>query len=267
MTGDDDTPARQPLAPVSGLSGLRRFTPARIALGRPGAALPTKDALTFMHDHARARDAVHVPLDFDALAADLAALGLASVRVASAARDRTEYLRRPDLGRKLAPESRSRLEVLAAERLATPADIIVVAADGLSSLAVAENGPPLIARLMPLFREAGRSLGPIVLVAEGRVAIGDEIGEVLKARIVIMLVGERPGLSAADSLGAYVTYAPHVGRSDAERNCISNIRAAGLPVADAATDICALVDAALNHELTGVALNSALTAAKLIGGS
>ncbi|MDR3496499.1 MAG: ethanolamine ammonia-lyase subunit EutC [Ancalomicrobiaceae bacterium] len=267
MTGDNSDLPPAPIRAGDGLAGLKRFTPARIGLGRPGAALPTGDALKFGRDHARARDAVHVPLDFDALEAELAkaeldAPGLASIRVHSAARDRTEYLRRPDLGRRLSPDSRAQLQSTDAS-----ADIVLVAADGLSSRAVADNGPPLVARLVPLLRERGHSLGPIVLVAQGRVAIGDEIGEVLGARLVVMLIGERPGLSAADSLGAYLTFAPHVGCSDSMRNCISNIRAAGLSVADAATEIGALADAALAHQLTGVTLNRALTAARQIGGS
>lgn len=229
---------------------LRRLTPARIGLGRAGPALPTREVLAFALDHARARDAVHLPFDAAAVARQVEALGLTTTTVASAARDRATYLRRPDLGRRLAPGERERLQ-------ASPSrgrDVAIVIADGLSSAAVHAHAIPVIAALAPRLSEAGLSLAAVVLAHQARVALGDAIGEALGARIVVLLVGERPGLSSPDSLGAYVTFDPRIGRSDAERNCVSNIRPAGLAYADAAHRIAWLVSAALKLGATGVAL-------------
>jgi len=231
-------------------SELRRLTPARIALGRAGPALPTREVLAFALDHARARDAVHLPFNADAVAAQIEAMGLPTRTVASAAADRATYLRRPDLGRRLAPGERDRL----AASLPRGADIAIVVADGLSSAAVHAHAAPLIAALVPRLRQAGSSLAEIVLARQARVALGDEIGEALAAGIVVLLVGERPGLSSPDSLGAYITFAPRVGRTDAERNCVSNIRPAGLDYAAAAHRIAWLTGAALTLGASGVAL-------------
>ncbi len=229
---------------------LRRLTPARIALGRAGPALPTREVLAFALDHARARDAVHLPFDAGAVAARIAALGLSTLTLASAAADRATYLRRPDLGRRLASGERAKLEASASRG----ADVAIVVADGLSSAAVHAHAAALIAALAPRLREASLSLADVVLAHQGRVALGDEIGEALAARIVVLLVGERPGLSSPDSLGGYITFAPRIGRTDAERNCVSNIRPAGLSYDNAAHRIAWLIGAARKLGATGVAL-------------
>jgi ethanolamine ammonia-lyase small subunit len=230
-------------------SALRRLTPARIALGRTGASLPTEEVLRFGVAHALARDAVHQALDLDRLEAELRAAGFESARVRSRARDRRIYLLRPDLGRRLWPESAESLRALAA----TGVDVCVVVADGLSSAAVQRHAPPLLAA----FREEARSrwsTTPVVVAEQGRVALGDEIGELVKARLVAVLIGERPGLSSPDSLGVYLTYEPRVGRNDGERNCISNIRPEGLVYAEAARKMAWLIGEALRLRLTGVKL-------------
>ncbi|MGV7217846.1 ethanolamine ammonia-lyase subunit EutC [Bradyrhizobium sp. UFLA05-112] len=244
-----DSGDRAPQA-SGGLERLRSFTPARIGLGRAGSGQSTVATLNFLADHARARDAVHIPLDFEPLEERLRAQGWSIVRIRTAANDRAEYLRRPDLGRRLSSEGR---EVLKAQ----PAggDVVIVAADGLSSSAIAGNLAPLVERLRLLLLARGLSLAPFVLVEQGRVAVGDEIGELLNAKLAIVLIGERPGLSAADSLGAYITWRPRVGTMDSSRNCISNIRPDGLPIEDAAAQIDALVSRAISHGVTGVALS------------
>ena len=228
-------------------SRLAALTPARIALGRSGASLPTREVLAFALAHAQARDAVHAPFDAEALAAEVAGQGLSPHIVDSAAPDRATYLRRPDLGRRLSAESRARLNE-------APCDIAVIIADGLSSLAVQAHAPALLAVLAPAIRSAGWSLGPVVIARQGRVALADEVGERLRARLAILLVGERPGLSSPDSLGAYLTFAPAVGRTDAMRNCVSNIRTQGLSYEAAAFKILWLVREALRLGLTGVSL-------------
>lgn len=233
-----------------GLSGLKVLTSARVALGRAGSSLPTAAALGFALDHARARDAVHRPADFDGLEASLQDRGLATFRVESAAPDRLTYLARPDLGRRLSIESRRQLE----GALPRPhVDLAIVAADGLSSCAL-EHVPVLLDALLPDMSQDDWTLGPVVLAAQSRVALGDEVGMLLNARMVLLLVGERPGLSSPDSLGAYLTYAPKIGITDAERNCVSNIRPAGLPPAQAAFKLAWLMRQALRLQLTGVAL-------------
>lgn len=239
---------------------LRRLTPARIALGRAGPALPTREVLAFALDHARARDAVRLPFDSGAVAAQVEALGLATITVASAAPDRSAYLRRPDLGRRLAAGDAARLSALPRGR-----DVAIVIADGLSSAAVHAHAAALVAELRPRLEDAGLTLANVVLAHQGRVALGDAIGAALGVRTVVLLVGERPGLSSPDSLGAYITHAPRVGRTDAERNCVSNIRPAGLGYRDAAFRIAWLVGAALRLGATGVALkdDSGLEAGRL----
>jgi ethanolamine ammonia-lyase small subunit len=220
-------------------TGLRELTAARIALGRCGHSLPTRELLAFQLAHARARDAVHRPLDPASLAIHSA------VVLASAAPDRETYLRRPDLGRRLDPAS--------AERL-TKGDweAAIILTDGLSATAVHRHGAALIDALTPELE--GWRIAPTCIVRQGRVAIGDEIGARLGARLVVMLIGERPGLSSPDSLGAYLTWSPRVGRTDAERNCVSNIRGGGLDPRLAARRIAALMRAARHQELTGVRL-------------
>ena len=228
---------------------LRRFTEARIGLGRAGAALPIKEVLSFAMAHAQARDAVTTPIDWAPIEAEMTRLGLPSVRVNSAAADRDTYLRRPDLGRRLGPEARQRLASMAGAP-----QLLIVVADGLSSTGVAANAAELIGALLPMVHKSGWVLGPIVLANQGRVALGDDAAEVLGARAVLVLIGERPGLSSPDSLGAYLTYAPRVGRKDGERNCVSNIRRGGLNADEAAYKINWLLREAFRRSLTGVAL-------------
>ena len=224
-------------------SELRRLTPARIALGRAGASLPTREVLAFGLAHARARDAVHQALDFTKLRSELERAGYAPTLVRSAAADRQTYLTRPDLGRRLGAQADLRGD----------AEIVVAIEDGLSAIAVQTHAAPLLRELRSMNEERWKGV-PVVVALQGRVALGDEIGERMKAKLVVVLIGERPGLSSPDSLGAYLTYAPRVGRTDAERNCISNVRPAGLGYADAARRLDWLVGAALTRGLTGVRL-------------
>lgn len=226
-------------------TALRAATPARIGLGRSGDALPVRDVLEFQLAHARARDAVHRPLDAEAIR--LAVEG--AVVVHSAAADRATYLRRPDLGRTLDAEGRAALE---AARPEGGWDAVFVIADGLSPVGVQRHAVPLLQACMA--RLAGWSIAPTVVAIQARVALGDEIGELLGARLCAVLIGERPGLSVADSVGAYLTYGPRRGRRDSERNCISNVHAAGLSY-DAAADMLAwLMTEARSRRLTGVGL-------------
>src|SRR5471032_3324667 len=240
---------------------LRRFTNARIALGRAGSSLPTAPLLAFNLSHAQARDAVHQPLDVAALHASLNAAGFATLDAESAAPDREHYLRRPDLGRKLNDESAARLRDCAAAAF----DVVFVVADGLSAYAAARHAVPLLERMRS--KLAGVSIGPIVIARQARVALGDGIGELLRARIVVMLIGERPGLSSPDSLGIYLTYEPRVGKSDAERNCISNVRPEGLGYDPAAFKLHYLLTEAARLKLTGVKLKDDSDALLPSGGS
>ncbi len=242
-------------------TALRTLTPARLALGRTGASQPTAAQLAFGLAHARARDAVHAPLDVDALEAVLRADGFEVMRARSRAPDRPTYLRRPDLGRRLDDDSLARLRAAAS---AAPPDLAFVVADGLSAVAVARHAAPLLRAARD--RLAGWSIGPVTVALQARVAIGDEVGEALAARAVALLVGERPGLSSPDSLGVYLTWAPRVGRTDAERNCISNVRPEGLAPERAAATLAALLDGARRLGASGVALKVDGTAERL-GGS
>ncbi|HEY2776141.1 MAG TPA: ethanolamine ammonia-lyase subunit EutC [Candidatus Binatia bacterium] len=230
---------------------LGRHTAARVALGRAGASLPTRAHLAFVGDHARARDAVWTAVDFDALAAALGARSLVTVRLHSRAPDRATYLRRPDLGRLLDDASLSRLASLAE---AGGNRIAIVIADGLSAEAVQTNAVAVVEPLVAALEAQGSRVACVALVEQGRVAVGDPVGEALGADLVVVLIGERPGLSAADSLGCYVTWAPRPGTPDSRRNCISNIRCGGLIPADAAARIAWLVGEATKRRLTGVAL-------------
>lgn len=228
----------------------RAATPARVALGRAGVALPTRELLDFGWSHAMARDAIHVPLDVPALLADLHAGGWQTSVAHSAAPDRMSYLRRPDWGRQLNAESSA---VLAERAQDKGVDLCFVLGDGLSSLAVARHAPALLQAVRPLLPQ-GLSVAPVVVASQARVALGDEIGECLRARLVVVLIGERPGLSSPDSLGAYLSLHPRRGLSDAQRNCISNIRPEGLPYDGAAFKLAWLVREALQRGFTGVAL-------------
>lgn len=240
---------------------LRAFTAARIALGRAGHGLPTAELLRFGLAHAQARDAVHVPLDADALVRDLAAEGQPAVVVHSRAADRASYLRRPDLGRMLDDDSRQRI---AAMRPEVPPDVVLVVADGLSSRAAGCHAVPLIRALRPLL--ADWRFGPTVVARQARVALGDEIGALLAARQVVVLIGERPGLSSPDSLGLYLTHDPRPGRTDAERNCISNVRPEGLPADAAAARLAWLMGAAQRLGATGVRLKDDSRAGSALSG-
>jgi ethanolamine ammonia-lyase small subunit len=227
---------------------LRRYTRARIALGRVGSGLPTAPLLAFELAHAQARDAVHHPLDVDELHSALHARGLASLDAHSAAPDRDHYLRRPDLGRRLDAASLAVLRGSATQ----PVDLVFVIADGLSSRAAAAHALPLLDVLLPKLE--GWRVGPVVVARQSRVALGDEIGETLRAAFVAMLIGERPGLSSPDSMGLYLTATPHVGCTDAERNCISNVRPEGLGYAAAAAKLHYLLTRAHTLGYTGVNL-------------
>lgn len=226
---------------------LRRFTPARVALGRVGNGLPTAAHLDFQAAHAAARDAVHAALEVTALQAELTAARLPSIAVRSAVPDRRAYLLRPDLGRRLCEADRARLP-------AAPGAMLFVICDGLSAIAVQRHAPVLLGQIVPALRRAGHEVAPIVVAEQGRVALGDDIGETMGACAVAVLIGERPGLTAADSLGVYLTWQPRRGRTDAERNCISNIRPAGLTPVAAADKLLWLIGAMQRLRLTGVAL-------------
>jgi ethanolamine ammonia-lyase small subunit len=220
-----------------------------VALGRAGNALPTSEVLALALAHARARDAVHIALDVAAIEQACRTLGFATLRAHSAARDRETYLRRPDLGRKLNRDDATRLSSHGG-----PFDISFVIGDGLSSPAVQENAPRLLEALKPYLERSGLSIAPIVIAEQARVALGDEIGDAVRARMSVMLIGERPGLSSCDSLGVYLTLSPKIGRTDAERNCISNIRPAGLDCQTAAHRLFWLIEEAFRLGESGIAL-------------
>lgn len=242
-----DRPA--PPAIAESWAALRRHTSARIAIGRAGFGLPVRAYLDFQAAHARARDAVNASLDVDALSKDIARCGLPFIVVRSAAPDRQAFLKRPDLGRRLAHESAARLS----EPMVAP-DVAIVVGDGLSSVAVERNAVAVLDALCGRLRERGAVLAPIVIATQARVALADQVGELLQARLSIMMLGERPGLSAADSLGMYLTYEPRVGRLDSERNCISNIRDGGMAAADAAAHAFDLVQSIFAHCASGIPL-------------
>jgi ethanolamine ammonia-lyase small subunit len=267
------------LATPARWQALRQYTDARIALGRAGHSLPTAPHLAFQLAHALARDAVHLPFDALGMAASLRALGLETLLLHSAAADRTSYLQRPDLGRRLDERSRSALVEWQAQQAqqaqqtqqthtaqatsgsgAPPLaryDIAFVIADGLSARAVHTSAVALVAvTLARLHADAAQSwsVAPVAVVEQGRVAVGDEVGLALRARAVVVVLGERPGLSSPDSLGLYLSWAPKPGLTDERRNCISNVRPAGLPVDAAAAKLHHLLTASRLRQLTGVGL-------------
>jgi ethanolamine ammonia-lyase small subunit len=242
--------AMMPVPPGRTLRDLRHLTPARVGLGRSGVAMPTDALLAFTLDHARARDAVHAAFDVAGLMHGLGALGLEPLEVRSRVRDRKNYLRRPDLGRMLDEDSQ---HVLTARGVA-PRRLALVVGDGLSPAAVNSHAIELVRHLMPSLAADGIEIDCAVVASGARVALGDEIGAIVGARMLVMLIGERPGLSTPDSLGAYLTFAPRPGRTDAERNCVSNIHSAGLDYREAASRITWLVREGLAREVTGVAL-------------
>lgn len=249
-----------PIAGAAPWQALRQFTDARIALGAAGISQPTGAQLDFQLAHARARDAVHLPLDTDALMPALQAAWPHAgqpLLLHSAAANRNVYLQRPDLGRRL--DAPSRLLLTDRDDGNRGCDLAIVVADGLSSYAIAQNAAPFLAalHLQPAAEEW--MLGPLVIVQQGRVAVGDEVGEILGAKMVVVLIGERPGLSAPDSMGIYMTWAPRVGLTDERRNCISNVRPAGLGYAQAAARLHYLLGQAQLRQLSGVALKDETT--------
>jgi len=230
---------------------LRRYTDARIALGRAGISQPTAPQLEFQLAHARARDAVHLALDSVALEDKLAqTLALACLRLHSAAPNRQAYLQRPDLGRRLDDASRQLLQTCAFRAT----DLAIVIADGLSALAIELNALPFLQILMARLAQESWTLAPLCIVQQGRVAVGDEIGQILNARAVVVLIGERPGLSSPDSMGLYLSWNPLPGLRDADRNCLSNVRPAGLNYATAAEKLHYLLTQSRLRQLSGIAL-------------
>jgi ethanolamine ammonia-lyase small subunit len=224
---------------------LRSYTPARIGLQRTGVSLATRPLLDFQLAHARARDAVHAAVDVRMLCDELRRCGLAALALESQAKDRLTYLRRPDLGRVLSADS-------AALLVPGEYDVVFVVADGLSALAVERHAVQLLRAVLPLIGDW--RLAPVCVVEQGRVAIGDAIGEALGARLAVVLIGERPGLSSPDSLGVYITWEPRRGKKDAERNCISNIREEGLGYAAAAARLQHYMKESSRLQLTGLGL-------------
>jgi ethanolamine ammonia-lyase small subunit len=248
LPNSDDT--KTPVPPSGSLGDLRNLTPARVGLGRAGASMPTRALLEFTLAHARARDAVHAAFDVGSLVSGLGDLGLAPIEVSSCARSRQDYLRRPDLGRKLDSASEHAL----ASQKGSSCELAIVVGDGLSPAAVHAHAIDLVRSLIRQLAADGIEIGHTVVASGARVALGDEIGAILGSRMIVMLIGERPGLSSPDSLGAYLTFAPRAGLSDAERNCVSNIHGAGLDRDEAAFRIAWLVREGLRRKVTGVAL-------------
>jgi ethanolamine ammonia-lyase small subunit len=253
-------PAKSPVI-ANPWAALRQFTDARIALGRAGVSLPTAAHLAFQLAHAQARDAVHLALDAQRLAQTLDAAfpGQLSpcITLHSAATDRSVYLQRPDLGRRLDAASRAVLEQLPGSSSAQAErhyDLALVVVDGLSALAIEQHAAPLLLALQDKLAQESWSIAPLCIVQQGRVAIGDEVAELLGASAVVVLIGERPGLSSPDSLGLYLTWMPRVGLLDDSRNCISNVRTGGLAYQEAAFKMHYLLGQARQRQLSGVGL-------------
>ncbi|MDR1789704.1 MAG: ethanolamine ammonia-lyase subunit EutC [Opitutaceae bacterium] len=260
VIGENATQAPTAAAPWA---ALREHTAARIGIGRAGGSQRTASLLDFRFAQAAARDAVREPLDADTLAASLAGLGLASERLATAARDKREFLLRPDLGRQLDAPSRERLARL---RDAAGVDLAIVVSDGHSARAVTRHAPALLAALVPPLKADGWRVAPVFIAPLGRVKLQDEVGVLLNARLTLMLLGERPGLSAPDSLGAYFTHAPTPASTDADRNCVSNIRPEGIPPERAAQKLAWLLREAARLGTSGVALKDTVPVASVPGG-
>ena len=228
---------------------LKQFTRARIALGRVGNSLPTKEILNFGMSHAMARDAVHLALDVDALKVQIESLDYDVIKLHSRAPDRASYLLRPDWGRRLNDESAK----LLIDEIKESVDVSIVIGDGLSSLAVQRHAAPMLEAILHSIPSSWK-IGPVVIASQSRVALADEVGSLMKAKMVILLIGERPGLSSPDSLGLYLTYQPKVGCSDADRNCISNVRPEGLSYEAAARKLAWLACESMRLKVSGVAL-------------
>jgi ethanolamine ammonia-lyase small subunit len=246
-------------------SHLRRHTAARIALGRAGVSLPSGEWLRFAVAHAMARDAVHLAFDVSGMETALQEKGFETIALASAAPERATYLTRPDLGRRLSTESVARLQA-ARQTIGATADVAIVVGDGLSARGVHAHAVPLLVELRDRLERASFMLAPVLLVRQCRVALGDEAGALLGARAAVVVIGERPGLSSPDSLGAYITWDPRPGRADSQRNCVSNIRPPeGLSYAEAAHKIAWLLIAAARLGATGVALKDESDRSPLAG--
>jgi ethanolamine ammonia-lyase small subunit len=252
------TPSLPALVTPTPWEALKNFTDARIALGRAGVSLPTSAHLAFQLAHAQARDAVHLPFDAHGIQTSLQALGLPTLRLHSQATDRATYLQRPDLGRRLDAASLQTLAEWQAQQGDAPGfDVAFVLVDGLSSLAIHQNAVALVSLMLQRLQADTSqpwTVAPLSVVAQGRVAVGDEVGAALRANTVVVLIGERPGLSSPDSMGLYLTWAPKVGTTDAARNCISNVRPAGLSVDAAALTLHRLLSKARQRQVTGVGL-------------
>lgn len=239
---------------------LKRYTDARIALGRCGVSLPHGEWLRFRLAHARARDAVLTPFDREQLRLELESAGLQCLELASAAESKEDFLARPDKGRRLSEESRAFLAQQFADSEKSGADICLVVSPGLSARAVHENAAQFVQQFLACATEAGYSTAPVALVEFGRVAVADEVASLMRARLVVILIGERPGLSSPNSLGVYLTYAPFPGCTDEARNCISNVRPAGLSIEEGVRKLCYLVQEAFVRGLTGVNLKDDMPA-------
>ena len=235
-------------------AGLQNFTEARIALGRCGTSLPLRESLKFKLAHARARDAVHQPVQMELLARKLEGEKISSLQLTSSVTDREEYLTRPDKGRYLSTRSKELLAPIKDNH-----DIALIIVDGLSAPAIHQSAVGVTCGLLNIIKTTSLTSAPVSLVKNGRVAIGDEIGSLLKAKISLVLIGERPGLTSPNSLGAYLTYNPKPGTTDEARNCISNIREGGLTVTDAIRKIAYLIEMAFNKKYTGVELKDKMT--------
>ncbi|MEI8084459.1 MAG: ethanolamine ammonia-lyase subunit EutC [Actinomycetes bacterium] len=264
----DPEPDRAP-SPIGGLtdaeaadvdrlwSALARFTHARVGLGRSGSGMPTQALLQFRADHALARDAVFEPFDIEAVKEACQRAGLEPIVVDTEANNSAEFLRKPFAGRQLSRASREVLEHVAQRRadagLADP-DVVFIVSDGLSALGVNLHSGTVLAAAADLLRDAAVAIGPVVIAHRGRVGLMNEVGVALRSASTAMLIGERPGLSAPDSVGAYFEYSPTLDMTDADRNCISNIRPAGLPLAQGAAQLALLVQAGLAQQHSGTAL-------------
>lgn len=257
------TEDNRPVAGGDPWGKLRRYTPARIALGHSGTSLPTKPHLEFQLAHARARDAVHHPLDIPALTDRLRSFGHDPIVLKSRAENRPTYLQRPDKGRRLAEGSIETLKSV--PKPETPYDVAFVICDGLSALAIEENAVKFLEAMLPSLAKDAWNIAPLCVVKEGRVAIGDEIGEMLNAGLVAVLIGERPGLSSPDSMGLYMTLNPRVGLTDESRNCISNVRPAGLSYEGASYKLNYLMTEARRRGVSGVTLKDDAEALPLVG--
>jgi ethanolamine ammonia-lyase small subunit len=237
---------------------LRRFTAARIAVGRSGSSLPLAESLSFRLDHARARDAVHTPFRRAELAESLRGAGIVSIELESGVDGREEYLTRPDKGRRLSERS-----VAVLQGLDKGFDICLAVGDGLSARAIHENAPDFVPACVRMFIQAGFSVAPVCLVENARVAVADEIGEILRARLSVILIGERPGLSSPNSMGIYLTMNPRTGTTDEARNCISNVREGGLSLTEGVRKLGYLTEEAFRLGLSGVALKDRMAAGYL----